>query len=290
MMWCSSTAGARPASHASFPKVARPPPAIATAGPGPSSGAAWSSAIRRGQPPVGAVAGDGDVAAEADEHATVASTAAAAARAAIGGERLRGRAEVELDARRNTDRAMMPVELDAFASRRPARSSAGSESPSRSDTLRERAVIAGQLRSVRPDRRVDEPARAAATSQERPPPRRSSSGADLDLAHRRACSASLSSESGRKRLQAVVECLPARASRMRRALGKRGRVCGRNDARSSREPETNPRAAITIRPRRRPGAAALCVGAWTDGTAARRRWTRAIESAAAGARRNRYLS
>ena len=43
--------------------------ADATVGPGSSSAAAWSSATRIGQPPSGARPGDGDVAAEADEHA-----------------------------------------------------------------------------------------------------------------------------------------------------------------------------------------------------------------------------
>ena len=52
-MWCSCTSPATQ-RRTVVPEVARPPVASATVGPGSSSSAAWSSAIRTGQPPSGA--------------------------------------------------------------------------------------------------------------------------------------------------------------------------------------------------------------------------------------------
>ena len=81
------------------PEVARPPDAItmrwsAVAG----ARAAWSSVTSTGQPPASRRPGHREVAAEADEHAAPVASAIAS-RGPIGAQRLRGRAEVELDAR-----------------------------------------------------------------------------------------------------------------------------------------------------------------------------------------------
>ena len=213
----------------------------------------------QGQPPGRGVAGDGDVAAEADQHANSRRDCSRPSRP-IGGQRLRGRAEIELDARRNTDRAMIRIELDGSpAGDRPkARPEASAVTK---QYLRERAVIAGAA-EVGPDGRVDEPARAF-RDRKSDLHREEEQRADLDL---------LTGEPvqlaqlgiGPEAATGVVECLHL-CFQDASSLGKRGRVCGRNDGGRPESPEDLRRDHDP--PETATGGSALCVGAWTDGTA-----------------------
>ena len=96
----------------------------ATAGrrvpPGRGSGAAaaWSSATWTSQPPDGRLPGDREIAAEVDQH-PASDRVVSAARGAVGGQRLGGRPEVELDAWRKLDDPRPPIELHRRAIRRP---------------------------------------------------------------------------------------------------------------------------------------------------------------------------
>ena len=72
-----------------------------------------ASVGREDAPPAGGrVAGGRDVAAEADEHSTAADGPSRRIRGEVGGERLAGRTEVELDARAKPDRSVRSIEAD----------------------------------------------------------------------------------------------------------------------------------------------------------------------------------
>ena len=86
--------------------VARPPPASATVGAGPSSGAAWSSAMRTGQPPAGA--SPATAMSPPSPTSTPPRDGGGGGCRAVARECLRRRAEIELDARGIRERSPPP--------------------------------------------------------------------------------------------------------------------------------------------------------------------------------------
>ena len=104
---------------------------------GPDVGSAWSSQTVTRQPSSGGAPGDGDVAAEVD-HDPAAERLADPPCGAVSGQRLGGRAEVELDAGRDSnaswlgDRGSRSASRGSGAARPAARPSAASSSKSRS--------------------------------------------------------------------------------------------------------------------------------------------------------------
>ena len=166
------------------------------------------------------VAGDGDVAAEGDEHAGAGRRRGRRGRAVGGAAPSRSRRDRAPRPAAHASRGVR-VELDALASRRRARTPAGSEPSVAEQEPRERPVVAGAA-EVGPTVGSTSPPVALARPRRRPRPREEQR-ADRRPARRRRGSAPHSSESWRKRLQARSNARSPRR-RMRRASAKRGRV------------------------------------------------------------------
>ena len=252
------TSGARPAAHLGS-RARQTPGGNRDDRPGTVQrggvvvGDPHGPASRRG------VAGDGDVTAQPDQNPT-SSRGRGRPRRPIGGQRLRGCAEIELDARRNADRAVIRVELDGSPTGDGLKARPEA-SPVTEQHLRERAVIAGPT-DVRPEGRVDEPARAL-RNRKSDRHREEEQRADLDpLTGEPVQLAQLGVRP--EAAAGVVECLQLCLQDFS-SLGKRGRVRGRDDG-------GRPESAKSLRrdhdpPETATGGAVLCVGAWTDGTA-----------------------
>ena len=178
------TAGARPATHAGSGARQAPggdrddrPGTVQRAG----------VVVRDPQGPASrwGVTGDGDVAAQADQH-PASGRHYGRPRRAIGGQRLRGRAEIELDARRNADHAAIRVELDRSPTGDGLK--ARPEASPRRGAAPPRTCGHSRRRGGWP-RRSDRRARPCAPRPRwRPPPRGRAAGRPRP-ARRRACSA-----------------------------------------------------------------------------------------------------
>ena len=218
-MWCSSPPAVAQ-RRTVVPELASPPDMIETAGPGASSGAAWSSAMPDRPASRRRLSGDRDVAAEAHEHAGP-GRVRRCARRAIGGERLRRRAEVELDPSRGAHRAARLAQLD-LAPPRGGLERRTEQPPVAGADDGHRPVVAGKPQRVDPrsGRRARRwPRRRAAP---RAPPR---AGARSPRSRPRPRAFTwTSSESERKRLQARSIASSSRSSSARAGASASGSV------------------------------------------------------------------
>ncbi len=236
------TAGARPATHAGT-RARQTPGGDRDDRPGPVQRCGVVVRDPHGPAPRRCIAGDGDVAAQADKHPAF-DRGRGRPRRPIGGQRFRGRAEIQLDARGNANRTTIRIQLDASPAgdRMKARPEA---SPVTKQHLRERAVIAG-ARRLAPTVGSTSPLVRSATARAISIARKSSGPTSTRSPE--SLFSSLSSESGRKRLQASSNAFSS-ASRMRRASGS---AAGSAAAMTAVVPRAqNSSDAITIHPRRR---------------------------------------